>query len=85
MTTGSIVLENAARIDERTSHAIAAAQLKGEARSRGRRPREVVRSVARELEHLGLRPNLPELARRYRAGETRLPDWLARESGPTRG
>ena len=84
MTTGSIVREKAERIDGRTSHALAAAQLEGEARAKGRRPREVVRSVAAEIEHLGLRPNLPELVRRYRAGETRLPTWLARRDDASR-
>lgn len=79
MSTGSIVLDRMDRFDMDTAHAIAAAQLRGEARARGRRPREVVRSIATELEHLGLRPNVPELAARYRANETRLPSWLNRK------
>ena len=77
MTNANIVLDSAERIDERTSHAIAAAQLRGEARAPGGRPREMVRGIAVELERLGLRPNVPELARRYNAGRTRLPAWLA--------
>ncbi|MBM6402360.1 hypothetical protein [Phycicoccus sonneratiae] len=79
MTSGSIVLESTDRVDDRT-HAIAAAQLRGEARAAGRRPRELVRAIASELEHLGMRPNLPELTRRYRAGESRLPQHLAEAS-----
>ncbi len=77
MTTGSIVLDHPDDIDENTSHALAAAQLKGESRASGRHPKQVVRSIATEIERLGLRPNLPELVRRYRAGEARLPRWLA--------
>lgn len=76
MTNGSIVMESDDRIDTRTSHAIAAAQLRGEARVAGRGPRTVVRAIAVELEALGLRPNLSELARRYQAGETELPIWM---------
>ena len=77
MTNADIVLDSADRIDDRTSHAIVAAQLRGESRAPGRRPREMVRAIAVELERLGLRPNIPELARRYNAGQTRLPAWLA--------
>lgn len=81
MTTGSIVLESTEQIDERTSHAIAAAQLRGEARASRRDRRSIVRAIAAELEDLGLRPNHRELARRYQVGETRLPTWV-RQDGP---
>lgn len=82
MTTGSIVLESPEQIDERTSHAIAAAQLRGEAQASRRDRRSMVRAIASELEDLGLRPNHPELARRYQVGRTRLPSWV-REDGAT--
>lgn len=74
MTNRSIVLENS--IDSRTSHAIAAAQLRGETRASGRGPRAMVRAIAAELKGLGLRPDPEEIARRYQVGETRLPAWL---------
>lgn len=76
MTNGSIVLESDEQIDSRTSHAIVAAQLRGESRVAGRSPRAVVHAIAEELQGLGLRPNLRELARRYQAGETKLPTWM---------
>lgn len=76
MTTGSIVLETSDTIDERTAHALAAAQLKGESRAKGRAPRQVVESIAREIRGIGLRPNLTELSRRYQAGAPRLPEWI---------
>lgn len=65
MAYENIVLDGADNIDTRTSHAIAAAQMRGEARAPRRNPREVVRAIAEELRRLGLRPNLQELARRY--------------------
>jgi hypothetical protein len=80
MTTGSIVLESPEQIDERTSHAIAAAQLRGEARASRRDRRSVVRAIATELEDIGLRPNHPELARRYQVGETTLPSWVREDA-----
>ncbi|MGG5261090.1 hypothetical protein [Phycicoccus avicenniae] len=82
MTTGSIVLESDEQIDDRTSHAIVAAQLRGEARAKGRDRRSMVRAIAAELQGLGLRPNHPELARRYDVGETKLPTWLRRDGRP---
>ena len=75
MSTGSMV-RNDERIDERTSHAIAAAQLRGEARAEGLSTRLVVWSVADELSRIGLVPDVDELARRYNAGETRVPSWM---------
>jgi hypothetical protein len=81
MSTGSMV-KNEQRIDERTSHAIAAAQLRGEARATGLSTRLVVWSVADELAGLGLEPDVDELARRYNAGDTRVPSWMReREAG----
>ena len=84
MTYESIVHESADQIDSRTSHAIAAAQLRGEARVPGRKPLQVVRAIAIELKSLGLRPNLRELARRYQVGESTPSTWL-REGDPSRG
>jgi hypothetical protein len=84
MTYENIVLESADQIDSRTSHEIAAAQLRGEARVPGRNPRQVVRAIAAELHGLGLRPNLRELARRYEAGGSTPSTWL-REGGAARG
>lgn len=84
MTYENIVLDSGDQIDTRTSHAIAAAQLRGEARVPGRHPRQVVRAIAAELKELGLRPNLRELARRYEAGESTPSPWL-RHSGVARG
>lgn len=75
MSTGSMVKNNE-RVDHRTSHAIAAAQLRGEAKAAGRSTRIVVRSVATELACLGLEPDVDELARRYNAGDTRVPSWM---------
>jgi hypothetical protein len=75
MSTGSMVKDDA-RIDEDTAHAIAAAQLRGEAKASGLDTRLVVWSVADELSHLGLEPDVDELARRYNAGETRIPSWM---------
>ena len=75
MTYESIVLESAEEIDSPTSHAIAAAQMRGEARVPGRNPREVVRAIAQELTGLGLRPNLRELARRYQVQAPKVSTW----------
>lgn len=81
MNTGSVVKDEA-RVDERTSHEIAAAQLRGEAKAAGLGNRLVVWSVAEELADLGLEPDVQELARRYNAGETRIPSWMRqREAG----
>lgn len=81
MTFENIVLERGEEIDTRTSHAIAAAQMRGEARAPGRNPRQVVPAIAKELSRLGLRPNLRELARRYGAPGS-APSTGARRSRP---
>lgn len=83
MTYESIVLETADQIDHRTSHAIAAAQLRGEARVPGRNPREVVRAIATELTGLGLRPNVRELARRYQVEPARSSSWRREDGSAT--
>ncbi len=75
MSTGSLVKDDE-RIDDRTSHAIAAAQLRGEAKAEGLSTRLVVRSIADEIADLGLEPDVRELARRYNAGETKIPSWM---------
>jgi hypothetical protein len=53
------------RIARSTGHEIVAAQLRGEAKADEDNPRAVIRSVAREIEDLGLQPDLPELEHRY--------------------
>ena len=73
MTIGSVVNQD---IDEPTAHAVVAAQVRGEARVEGDAPETVVRSIAGELEQLGLEPDLAELRRRYRSGETKVPESL---------
>ena len=81
MSTGSMV-KSGERIDDHASHAIAAAQLRGEAKAAGLRTQLVVWSVAEELAGLGFEPDLDELSRRYNAGETRVPSWMReREAG----
>jgi hypothetical protein len=81
MSTGSVV-KNAERIDDRTSHAIAAAQLRGEAKAEGLSTHMVVRTIAGEIADLGLEPDVRELARRYNAGDTKIPSWMReREAG----
>ena len=75
MSTGSMVKSDE-RLDERTSHAVAAAQLRGEAKAEGLSTRLLVWSVADELANLGLEPDVDELARRYNAGETQIPSWM---------
>lgn len=80
MSSGLVVKQSAQQIDERTSHAIVAAQLRGEAREEAVDPRSTVRAVAKELEAIDLDPDLDELGRRYRASETTIPTWL-RERG----
>ena len=73
MTIGSVVTED---IDEPTTHAVVAAPVRGEARVEGQAPETVVRSIATELEQLGLEPDLPELRRRYHSGDTKVPQTL---------
>ena len=75
MSTGSVVKTDE-RLDGRTSHAIAAAQLRGEAKAEGLSTRLVVWSIAEEISDLGLEPDVDELSRRYNAGETRIPSWM---------
>ncbi len=75
MNTGSMIKDES-RVDEDTSHEIAAAQLRGEAKAEGQSTRDMVSSVADELSGLGLEPDEKELARRYNAGDTRIPTWM---------
>ncbi len=75
MSSGSMV-KNEKRIDDHTAHAMAAAQLRGEAKAEGLSTRLVIWSVAEELAGLGLEPDVSELARRYNAGETTVPSWM---------
>lgn len=84
MTYENIVLDSGDQIDTRTSHEIAAAQMRGEARVPGKDSGQVVRAIAAELKGLGLRPNLRELARRYGMGDPGA-SALLREAGPGRG
>jgi len=79
MSTGSIVQESADEIDTDTSHAIAAAQLRGESRVESAEPRVVVRAIAEELEGIGLHPDVPELERRYEAGDPELPSFMRQD------
>ena len=73
MTIGSVVNED---IDEPTAHAVVAAQVRGEVRVEGAAPETVVRSIAGELEQMGLEPNIDELRRRYHSGDTKVPESL---------
>lgn len=75
MNTGSVVKDER-RADGRTSHAIVAAQLRGEAKAAGLSTRLVVWSIAHELEDLGLEPDVDELSRRYNAGEPTIASWM---------
>lgn len=84
MTYENIVLDSGDQIDTRTSHEIAAAQMRGEARVPGKNSAQVVRAIAAELKGLGLRPNLRELARRYGVGHSGSPTGLG-EAGAGRG
>ncbi|SDP41032.1 hypothetical protein SAMN04489867_2359 [Pedococcus dokdonensis] len=66
MTNGTVVkIQPGQRVGDRTSHRIVAAQLRGEARAPDTDTRSVVRAVAKEIEDLGLVPDVPELERRY--------------------
>ena len=70
MTHGTVVhLEPGHHIAGRAAHEIVAAQLRGEARSGDDSPRTVVRSVAEEIEDLGLLPDVAERERRYGVAE----------------
>ena len=73
MTVGSVVTQE---IDERTTHAVVAAQLRGEAKVDAENPEAVVSSIAAELQGLGLEPDVDELNRRYHIGQTTVPDSL---------
>lgn len=76
MSSGYVVKQSADEIDESTSHAIVAAQLRGEARDEAVDPPSIVEAVATELEAIDLDPDIEELERRYNAGETTIPSWL---------
>ena len=76
MTSGLVVKERADQIDARTSHAIVAAQLRGETRAAGRDTSTKVRAIAQELSAIDLEPDVEELARRYNASETKVPSWM---------
>lgn len=66
MSQGTVVhLPPGHRIEGSTGHKIVAAQLRGEARADEDNPRAVIRSVAQEIEDLGLTPDLSELEHRY--------------------
>ena len=73
MSMASVVIEE---IDEPTSHAVVAAQLRGEAKVEGDHPDLVVSAIATELEDLGLEPDRTELERRYQIGQTKVPESL---------
>ncbi|MEO6413689.1 MAG: hypothetical protein ABIO48_13970 [Pedococcus sp.] len=66
MSHGMVVqIEPGHRVGDRTSHEIVAAQLRGEAKAQDTDTRSVVAAVAREIDHLGLVPDVAELERRY--------------------
>jgi len=66
MSHGSVVqLEPQDRLSPHTSHALVAAQLRGESRCRDSGPEAVVDAVAEEIEQLGLVPDREELNHRY--------------------
>ena len=75
MTYENIVLDSGDQIDTRTSHEIAAAQMRGEARVPGKNSAQVVRAIAAELKGLG---------RRYGVGHSGSPTGLG-EAGAGRG
>jgi hypothetical protein len=73
MSHGNVVqVDPGNHLGERTSHEVVAAQLRGEAKTPEESPRAVVRYVAREIEELGLVPDVEELGRRY-AGPADVP------------
>ncbi|MEO5983337.1 MAG: hypothetical protein ABIQ13_13585 [Pedococcus sp.] len=73
MSVGSVVTQE---IDERTAHAVVAAQVRGENKVDAEDADAVVHSIATELEQIGLDPDVGELERRYHGGDTRVPESL---------
>ena len=66
MSQGTVVqLEPGHHIARSTEHQVVAAQLRGEASAHDDNPRAIIRSVAHEIEDLGLTPDLTELEHRY--------------------
>ena len=66
MSHGSVVqIEPGHQVGDRTSHEIVAAQLRGETKAPHNDPRSLVGSIAREMELMGLVPDVDELRRRY--------------------
>lgn len=63
-------------IDERTAHAVVAAQVRGESKVDAEDADAVVDSIATELEKIGLDPDVAELEKRYHGGDTRVPESL---------
>ena len=77
MSSGNVVqLERNHRLGADTAHAVVAAQLRGESRSRDAAPEAVVAAVAREIEDLGLEADRAELAERY-GQPTGVPEGIA--------
>jgi hypothetical protein len=66
--------DGAAELDDKTRHAVVAAQLRGEAKAEGQGPEAVMAAVAEELEELGLKPDEGELHRRYEESEVEVPE-----------
>lgn len=67
MSHGNVIrMSPGQRVDDPTSHAIVAAQLRGEASTDDdASPAAVIDAVARAIEDLGLEPDRSELRRRY--------------------
>lgn len=67
MSHGNVIrLSPGERVDDPTSHAIVAAQLRGEASTDDdASPADVIDAVACAIEDLGLEPDRSELGRRY--------------------
>ncbi len=83
MSNASVVeIESGHQLGERMAHEVVAAQLRGEAKAREEDPKVVVASIAREIEDLGLVPDVEELRQRY-AGPADVPASLtARRTSP---
>lgn len=81
MSEGNVVqLERNHRLGQDTAHAVVAAQLRGESRTRDAAPEVVVAAVAHEIEALGLEADRTELAERY-GQPTGVPDGIAERLG----
>ena len=66
MSEGNVVqLERNHRLGQDAAHAVVAAQLRGESRTRDASPEAVVAAVAQEIEDLGLEADRAELVQRY--------------------